>query len=190
VPWLIPGSAAVLLWLWIFYEPGGVLSLFVVEILGPGAAVNWLGSGKLAFSILVTFNIWRELPFWSVVFWAARARVPEQLIEDYKLFERSKFKRETELVLPLLRPTVMISLALMFMWSMGEFQAVHLLTRGGPARSTQTVAYYAYEVGLGGGIDLSLAIAAMLTVLPIAGIIVVPLLEFGIAQSRLLQWKR
>jgi multiple sugar transport system permease protein len=184
VPWLLPGSAACLLWIWLLYEPSGVLYTFMKALCGSPITMNWFGTPSKAMAVLVAFNVWRELPLWSVVMFASRLRVPRELREQCLLCGLGRAATEVKVVLPMLRPTLFISAALMIMWAFGEFQSVHLLTRGGPANSTQLLSYYAYEVGYGGGTDLGLAVAAMVTVVPLVMLIVGPLLEAGILQAR------
>ena len=183
-PWLLPGSAACLLWIWILYEPGGVLYTLTKTLLASPVTMNWFGSPLKAIIVLIAFNLWREIPLWAVVLWAARLRVPQQLREQCLLSGLGHLVVEVKVVLPMLRATLFSAAALIFMWSIGEFQSVHLLTRGGPANSTQLLSYFAYEVGYAGGIDLGLAVAAMLTVVPLVILIAGPLLETGMRQAR------
>lgn len=181
LPWLIPGSAACLLWVWLLYQPSGVLDHLVRSVLGHPSR-DILGSADGAFWSLVAFNVWRETPFWALVFFASRKLVPPQLQEELRLAGTSTWFAERTLVAAYSAPTVLVCSAISFVWTFGEFQSIELITRGGPSNHTQTVASVAMDIGYAAGIDLGTAICMMLLTLPI--ILPAVLLLFVIAKRR------
>jgi len=173
IPWLVPASAAVLLWLWLCYQPGGVIDHYVLHPARPILGnLILLGSPAGAFWSLVVLSVWRELPFWAILLLSVRRAVPVQLIEEARLHSGSVFFEEWHVFGRKCGPAILIFSAFATMLTLNEFQAIHLLTRGGPADSTRTISYYAFELGFK-GIELGLAIACallgVLLALPVVG---------------------
>lgn len=184
IPWLLPASLGSMLWLWLLYEPHGVLDQYLPVLHRLASNGSLLGSPGSAMICLIAFNIWRELPFWVAVMLSRRRQVPTALVEDFRLQSPSIWEMESQVMFRMMRPVVLISTGLALMWTFGEFQSIYLLTRGGPGTATKTISVLAYEIGYGGGIEIGLGMAMALAALPFLLVLVVPLLECGAVDAR------
>lgn len=143
LPWLLPIGVASLTWLWFFYDLGGganeIFSWFGLR------AINWLGDKNWSRLICISFNVWRELPLWAVVLAPGLKGFSGSIASLATLDSLSTFERIRFLVLPRVFPVLIALVMLSLIWTMGEFEAIWILTRGGPGIATQTMPIYAFR---------------------------------------------
>ncbi len=128
-----------------------------------GGTVNWLGDPSLALPTLALVEIWRGMGFWTLFFLAALLALPRELYQAAYLDGTSAWQRFRFLTLPLLRPTFLFAIVIAVIYSLQIFDTVFVMTDGGPANSTATVAWYIYksiyvydEAGFGATLSLVL----------------------------------
>src|SRR5256712_11688662 len=122
-------------------------------------------------------NIWRRTPFSAISLLAGlqagdRERLDAAAVDGAPLWQR--FWRITT---PLIRPVVLIVLLFSTVQTIGDFQLVYVLTRGGPANSTHLLGTRAYDVAVRAG-QLSQGAAISLYMFPVLIVCVVALLIY------------
>jgi ABC-type sugar transport system permease subunit len=68
--------------------------------------------------------------------------------------------------LPGLRNIIFVTATLSTIWTLNDFQIVHILTRGGPGTATQVFATLTYEIGIA-SLQLGRGIAVALVLFPV-----------------------
>jgi ABC-type sugar transport system permease subunit len=106
---------------------------------------NWLGNPRLVIPSIVGFEIWRGYGFWVILFLAGLAAIPDDLYEAARVDGANVWHSLTRITLPLLRPTFLFLLVMGFIWNFQIFDAVYMLTAGGPANASATVVWYVYR---------------------------------------------
>ncbi len=106
---------------------------------------NWLGNPRLVIPSIVGFEIWRGYGFWVILFLAGLDSIPDDLFKAARVDGANAWHRLTRITLPLLRPTFLFLLVMGFIWNFQIFDAVYMLTAGGPANSSATVVWYVYR---------------------------------------------
>lgn len=106
---------------------------------------NWLGNPDLVIPSIVGFEIWRGYGFWVIVFLAGLDAIPNDLYEAARVDGANAWHILTRITLPLLRPTFLFLLVMGFIWNLQLFDAVYMLTAGGPANASATVVWYVYQ---------------------------------------------
>lgn len=188
--WLIPVSATAIVWIWLLYEPGGVLDTLRRLVVSRTESLDLLGRPRPALGIVMAFSVWRELPLWAVVFLAGRLSVPLQVRDQAELEFGNLWRREFSVWLRLMWPTILAAGAMALVWAYGEMQSIHLLTRGGPGHATQTIGHLAYEFGYGGGIRIGRAVACVVLSIPPVAIAAALALEASLRAAREMPFKR
>lgn len=130
--------------------------------LGP---VSWLGSPSLALWSVVLVDIWHWVPFVFLILFAAVEGIPPDLLEAAHVDGASRAQTIRLIVLPLLRPAIVVAFLFRAILAFKVFDEVFLLTSGGPGTATELVNLHLYKVffeqnRLGYGALLSLAIIA------------------------------
>ncbi|HLU36132.1 MAG TPA: sugar ABC transporter permease [Thermomicrobiales bacterium] len=133
-----------LIWRW-FYNPDfGILNYLLWEM-GVEQPPNWLSSRTWAMPAVIILSIWKQVGYSMVIFLAGLQAIPAQLYEAASIDGAGPWQRFKGITLPLLTPTTFFVLVISFIGSLQVFDAVLVLTDGGPANSTRTMVYHIWE---------------------------------------------
>ncbi len=165
IPWAVPAAVSGKIWAWLFNPEYGLITRAL-----PGS-INWLGTPGYAMPAAIVVDVWKTVPFVTLLIFAARLRIPEDLYRAAQLDGASSWRIFRSITLPLLKPTLAVVLVLRTLDAFRVFDAIYVLTAGGPANSTETLAIYTYKTLMDAG-DFghgsTLAIATFLCVLVIS----------------------
>jgi multiple sugar transport system permease protein len=142
LPWALPTTVMALGWRWIFNDPNGPINA-LLQSLGL-ASVPFLASPQLAWQTTVLADVWKTTPFVALLLLAGLQMIPADLYEAFALEGGSPWQSLWRVTLPLLRPYIFIVLLFRLAQALGVFDLVVVLTGGGPASSTESLAVYAY----------------------------------------------
>ncbi|WP_297285796.1 carbohydrate ABC transporter permease [uncultured Brachyspira sp.] len=92
LPWVLPMTAAVLSFNWIFQADYGLLNIFLRAIGKPELVKYWFGDINLAFPAVVIIHVWRNVPFYGLVLYAGLKGIPKDLYEAADLDGASKWQ--------------------------------------------------------------------------------------------------
>ena len=169
LPWALPTTMMALGWRWIFNTPYGPLEA-VAGIVGLGP-LNLMASPQWTWLATVVADVWKTTPFITLILLAGLQTIPADLFEAFRLEGGRPLQALRDITLPLLLPYILLSLLFRLAQAFGVFDLIQVLTGGGPAGSTESLALYAYfnamrfldfgysaTVMLGGFLLLSLSI--------------------------------
>ncbi|MEM6891305.1 MAG: sugar ABC transporter permease [Pseudomonadota bacterium] len=91
-------------------------------------------------------DLWHWWGFLAVIFFAALRQVPTEQIEAAKLEGATFFQMMRYVLLPGIKPTIMLMMIMTVIWSFLVFDFVFILTRGGPAFSSEVLSTMAYRL--------------------------------------------
>ena len=176
LPWAIPAISAALSFRWSLNYDYGIINTFLTDLGLP--RVRWLLDYPTAMLSVISFHIWKWLPMWILMISAGRKGIPEELYEAASIDGASLFQRFTQITLPLLLKLFLICLLLSSIWSMGEFEAVWLVTMGGPNQSTHLISTLGFKFTF---LDASLVkgLAAYMSLMPLVLILVFLLIQIS-----------
>lgn len=146
VPWAMPSFITLLVWKGMLDYEFGIANKVLVEFFGPKSRVNWLGDPHYAFLSMVVANIWLGYPFMMIVFSGALQGIPNELYEAAAIDGAVGWREIRYIVVPLLKPTLLIATLLGTIWTFNNFNAGFLLTGGGPGISTTIFIVQAYNL--------------------------------------------
>ena len=135
--------AVSLVWFWMYNPDFGIINwlLGLVDIQGPG----WLGSTKWAMPAIIIFGVWRSFGYNMVIFLAGLQGIPDHLYEAAEVDGAGMLRRFWHITAPLVSPTTFFVLIISIIGSFQVFEQTFVLTQGGPAYATLTLAYYIYQ---------------------------------------------
>ena len=142
LPWALPGTVLALGWRWIFNDPYGPLNA-VIQAFG-GQPYGFLTTPATTWLFAVVADVWKSTPFVALLLLAGLQSIPAELEESLRLEGAGRFQILRRLTLPLLTPWITLALLFRLAQALGLFDLVQVLTRGGPAGSTESLALYAY----------------------------------------------
>ncbi|SED74007.1 carbohydrate ABC transporter permease [Rhodobacter sp. 24-YEA-8] len=179
-PTILPMVAVANIWMF-FYAPDYGLIDQILRPFGLGGN-NWLGSPDTALGALIVITIWKNAGFFMIFYLAALQQVPPVLIEAAKLEGASPLQRLRRVILPMIMPTTLFVAINAVIEAFRLVDHVMTMTRGGPDNSTQLLLYYIWQTGFG---YWDTAYAAALTVVLLAILALIALVQFGWADRRI-----
>ncbi len=179
-PTILPMVAVANIWMF-FYAPDYGLIDQVLRPFGMGGN-NWLGSPDTALGALIVITVWKNAGFFMIFYLAALQQVPPVLIEAAKLEGASPLQRLRRVILPMIMPTTLFVAINAVIEAFRLVDHVMTMTRGGPDNSTQLLLYYIWQTGFG---YWDTAYAAALTVVLLAILALIALVQFGWADRRI-----
>ena len=181
LPWALPTTMMALGWRWIFNTPYGPLEQWAQGLGLP--PLNLLSNPDWTWLATVLADVWKTTPFITLLLLAGLQTIPADLYSAFRLEGGKPHQALTAITLPLLTPYILISLLFRTAQAAGVFDLIQVLTGGGPAGSTESIAQYAYlnamrfldfgysaTVMLAGFLLLTLVIIAAALVLRLGGL--------------------
>ncbi|MEV6032243.1 sugar ABC transporter permease [Nonomuraea sp. NPDC052116] len=110
-----------------------VLSVF-------GLDSEWLADPDTVMPSLFLVMTWKYFGFHMMIYLAGRQAIPNELIEAAQIDGATSWKTFRHITLPLLGPTIRISVFLSVIYTIQLFDLVWILTQGGPSHSSETMA--------------------------------------------------
>ncbi|SVE13792.1 uncharacterized protein METZ01_LOCUS466646 [marine metagenome] len=80
-----------------------------------------------------------------VIYLTGMYQVDNQLYEAADIEGATRWQKFVYITLPSIRPVLVFSLMIILIWSVPVFDYVYILTRGGPAYSSEVLANYLYS---------------------------------------------
>lgn len=105
----------------------------------------WLGTEATSFWAIVIVFVWQNAGYLMVIYISAINNVPKSLIEAAKVDGAGRGQVLRSVIIPLVMPAVTVCLFLALSWSFKLFDLNLSLTKGGPFKSTESVALNIYN---------------------------------------------
>lgn len=171
LPIVTPTVAAAMVWILLFNPGFGYVNVVLRALQLP--TLNWLADRQWALPTMMTLGVWRRLGFNLILYLAALQSLPREVYESAEVDGASALQRFWYLTIPLLRGTTIMLVILGVIDSFLTFDQVLVLTRGGPANTTELIGMYMYansfslfKLGLGAAISVVMfACVALFTLL-------------------------
>jgi len=163
VPWAIPSVVSARIWEWMYHPEIGLLSYLA------GRPVNWLGDPALALHAAIAMDVWKSTPFVALLLLAGLQGIPRELARAAAVDGAGAWTVFRRITLPLLAPVILVAAVFRTIDALRVFDAIYVLTGGGPANTTETLSIYAYRV-LFQELDFGYGSALAVVVLAITGI--------------------
>jgi multiple sugar transport system permease protein len=142
LPWALPTTVMALGWRWILNDPFGPLNGLLQSLGLP--AYGFLSQPATTWLFTVLADVWKTTPFVALLLLAGLQAIPSELEEALRLEGAGPLQRLRRLTLPLLAPYLLLAALFRLAQALGVFDLIQVLTGGGPASSTESLALYAY----------------------------------------------
>ena len=150
LPWALPTIVNALMWRWIDNAEYGALNALLTQLGLLGDYKVWLSNSDLAMWMVIVADVWKMTPLVAILLLAGLQSVDRELVEVAKVDGATSFQSFRLIVLPLITPVILIVLVLRTMEAFKVFDIIWIMTGGGPANATQTIAIYAYQTAFQG----------------------------------------
>ncbi len=145
-PYVLSEVIAAVTWLLILQPDGLMDALFTAVGLGDLVQL-WLADRDIVLYTMFLVITWKYIGFAIILFLAGLQGVPRELYEAAAIDGAPAWKQVRYITLPLLGPTIRIWIFLSIIGSLQLFDLVWIMTLGGPANASNTMATYIIEHG-------------------------------------------
>lgn len=138
--------AMAVVWEFMLHPQFGLVNglLREIGIAGP----SWLQDRSTALYALCAIGVWQAAGFNMILFLAGLVSIPKQLYEAAEIDGASSAWSRFRLVTwPLLRPVTTFVVVISGIRSFQVFDTVHVLTKGGPSKSSEVLIHTMYTEG-------------------------------------------
>jgi len=167
LPYILGEVVAGLIWRYIYDGNYGVVAV-IYRWFGKDAPEVLATEGWATAALLVVI-VWKYFGFHMALFVAGRQGVGDDVLEAAKIDGATRWESTWNIVLPMMRPVVVLSLFFSILGSLQAFAIIIALTDGGPSNSTHSAVSYLYNfgikrmrVGFGSAIGVTLFIICVL----------------------------
>jgi raffinose/stachyose/melibiose transport system permease protein len=145
-PYVLSEAITAVLWLSIL-QPGGAVDKMLAGVGLKGMTHEWLADRGIVLYTLFAVITWKYIGFGIILFLAGLQGVPPELKEAAAIDGATSWQTTRRVVLPLLGPTVRIWAFLSIIGALQLFDLIWIMTLGGPAGSSATMATYLIDRG-------------------------------------------
>ena len=146
LPYVLAEIAAGLIWRFVYDGDYGLLT----KILGAfgAAAVHVLAEPDTAMSAILIVVVWKYFGFHMILYIAGLQQIDRTLYEAARIDGATAWQTFTRITVPMLGPTIRLSVFFSILGSLQLFDLIMPLTKGGPSNSTHTMVSYLYNFGV------------------------------------------
>ena len=139
-----------------------------------------LGDSKTALITVAMVAIWKWMGYYSVIYLSGLMSIPTTCYEAARVDGAGKIRCFFSITLPMLKPTIILTLFLCVTTSLRNFELIFNLTGGGPNNATTDLVMYAYTLCFRTSASAGYAMA-------VSNVLFVVVLIIGLMQQRLLR---
>ncbi|MCL5986557.1 MAG: sugar ABC transporter permease [Actinobacteria bacterium] len=147
-PALISPVVVGLVWRY-FFSLQGPINIILKGLGLNFLAIEWLGNIYTPIWIIAFINTWQWTGFGIVLYYAGLASIDKELIESAMVDGASFSQYIRKIVIPLLKPIILLDLLLVFITGFRVFDIIYVVTRGGPVHQSEVLTtlqyYYSYD---------------------------------------------
>jgi sn-glycerol 3-phosphate transport system permease protein len=181
LPFAYSASSASVLFAAIYNPATGILNQILDRVgLAP---ISWLGDATWALISVAVATAWWQLGFAVLVLTAAVRTLPPEVLEAAQLDGAGRWRSVRSVVLPLISPSLFFLMVTGAINGVQTFTQIALLTRGGPAGSTNTLVYDFYLRAFGNG-QADYGRASTIAIILLLLVIVMTAIQFGVFERR------
>ncbi|MGW4161567.1 carbohydrate ABC transporter permease [Streptomyces sp. NPDC004788] len=146
-PYVLSEVVTAVLFTMIFL-PGAGMADHIAGFFGlEGLQGTWLADPSTVMPTLFVVMIWKYFGFHMMLFLAGLQSIPSEILEAASIDGAGAWQRFRHITLPLLGPTIRISVFLSIIGSIQLFDLVWVMTAGGPNHSSETMAIAMFQFG-------------------------------------------
>ncbi|NBI27981.1 carbohydrate ABC transporter permease [Chengkuizengella marina] len=172
-------AASSVIWLFLFHPSIGainrLLSIFNIQ------AIEWLVDPSWALISISITTIWMNTGFTFLILLGGLQNIDENLYESASIDGASFWYKMRRITIPMLSPTLFFIITITLINAFQTFGQVDILTKGGPAESTNLIVYSIYREAF---INYQFGTASAQAIVLFFFILIVTILQFKFGEKR------
>ena len=143
LPQIVTSVGIAVVWSWIYQPQFGILNM-ILKFFGIQGK-EWLRDPSTAMGAVIVMSIWWALGYNIVLFLAGLQNVPRTYVDAAKIDGANERQVFFNITVPLISPTTLLVTITTMINAFQVFDQMFLLTSGGPAKKTYTMAIHIYQ---------------------------------------------
>lgn len=148
LPLLTPPVMAAVIWKLVLDPSGGVFNGILRGLGFTEEPISLLGSSTWAIVMIALADAWQWTPFVAILIYAALLTLPDEVYEAAKIDGAGPWRSFVNITLPLVMPALVGIFMIKLILSFKLFDAIYILTAGGPGDTTTLSGYLIFRTGL------------------------------------------
>jgi ABC-type sugar transport system permease subunit len=144
LPWAIPTVIAALVWRFMFDAQAGIVTAPFRALGLVAPSFDWFAHPLAAWVPIGATDVWKTTPFVAILLLAGLQTIDPALHEAARIDGAGPARRFATITLPLLGPALVVAAAFRTLDALRLFDAVYVLTGGGPGTATEPLSLYAF----------------------------------------------
>jgi len=112
------------------------------------APLRWLNSSTTSLLSVMIVAIWKGIGYYALILLSSVKSIPTELMEAAELDDAGKIRTFFKITLPMLSPQLFFLLITITINTFKVFDAVRLMTAGGPGNSSDVLVYWIYRYSI------------------------------------------
>lgn len=152
-PWFVPPVTASAIWIWLLDTNASPINSLLRDTGIIDSNIRFLTDSStwatmsIPMLAIVAVRTWNGLPFIIIFLLAGLQSIPKSLYEAANMDGAGVWQKFYHITLPMLRPVLLVLLALLFLGGFGHFEMNYVMTLGGPRNLTNVLAVWTYQEG-------------------------------------------
>jgi raffinose/stachyose/melibiose transport system permease protein len=147
LPYVLSEVVTAIIWVFIYRPDTGLLNVILGSIVPGFEPRGFLGDTKSVLFALFAVITWKYFGFHMILYVAGLQSIPPELEDAARIDGASTGRVLRDITLPLIGPTIRVSVFFAVLGSLQFFDLIWVMTKGGPVNASNTMATYMYTFG-------------------------------------------
>lgn len=147
VPYVFSEVITALIWRYVYHPQSGLVNVVAETIIPDFERIGWLSEKNIVMFSVFSVLTWKYFGIHMILYMAALQNVPKELEEAARIDGANELTVLRRIVLPLISPTIRLTIYLSVLGSLQQFVLVWVLTRGDPVDSSHVLGTYIFKFG-------------------------------------------
>lgn len=172
--WAVPTTVSTQIFAWLFNNQFGVVNYLLDKLPGVSmAGHDWFASPTEGLGVVTVVVVWGAIPLLAISLHAGITQIPQEVLEAARCDGAGPWATLRHVILPFLRPLLIILTTLSVIWDFGVFNQIWFMRNGHPEPGYQTLGIYMYSNGVASSRYNTGATLAVLMILALLLVMVV-----------------
>jgi ABC-type sugar transport system permease subunit len=144
-PVVMPLVILAVIWTLLFHPYGPVNSVLLAPFVNQ--VIPWLSSTQHALLAVIFLAVWRATGYYAIIFLAGLQNISTEYYEAARLDGAGTWTLFRHITWPLLKPTTLFVVVISIINALRHFDAIWVMTGGGPGDATRVLSVLIYETG-------------------------------------------
>lgn len=171
LPVMLPTAVVGLLFTFVFNPEMGLINNLLGAVGLESLKHIWLQEKETVLASIILVNVWKMSGLTMMLTYASMTMLPESLFESSRLDGANYFQQYIRIILPLIKPTILMSTVYSLAVNFKSYDIVFVLTSGGPGTMSHTIPIYMVktafnfsEFGYAAAMGMLLALVVMIII--------------------------